>query len=153
MLFIPSSAICPAIKDHDLDYKLPTLLSRPPVLVFYHRELRQTHGKEVTISDIVGVSGVDESDDRQVLCMAVAQNIFSEPRPGFISRTTVSRLLVEDSLLSDLVACSIDDLWQPFAPTCNSMAKYPGLQEPTQSTSLVDGRINKSSSVLFDVSQ
>lgn len=92
-------------------------------------------GQEATFADIAKASGLNESDVRQILRLAVLQNIFAESHPGLISHTAVSRLLVEDQPLSDWVASSTDDLWQAAAQTCNAMAKYPGSQEPTETVS------------------
>lgn len=92
-------------------------------------------GQESTFADIAKASGLYEPDVRQLLRHAMVENIFSEPRPGHVAHTSISRILAEDQALSDWVASSTDDLWQAAAQTCNAIAKYPGSQEPTETVS------------------
>ena len=63
-------------------------------------------GGEATFAEVAARSQLDEPFVRQVLRVAINQDIFCEPREGVV--------------------------WQAAAQTCNAVAKWPGSQEPNQ---------------------
>lgn len=88
--------------------------------------------EEATFAQIAESCGVNELDVRRILRHAMTKRIFHEPREGVVAHTAASRLMSEDSQVSDWVGASTDDLWQAAAQTVNAMVKYPGSQEPNQ---------------------
>jgi hypothetical protein len=66
----------------------------------------------------------------------MTKRIFHEPREGVVAHTAASRLIAEDSQISDWVGASTDELWQAAAQTVNAMVKYPGSQEPNETVFL-----------------
>lgn len=89
-------------------------------------------GSEASFAEIASVTGLNETNVRQVLRHAIIKDIFTEPRPGIVAHNAVSRLLAENQGIHDWVGTSTDDLWQSAAQTCNALAKYPGSQEPNE---------------------
>ena len=92
--------------------------------------------KEATFAEVSDACGLDESIVRRLLRYAMIQNIFKEPRKGFVAHTAASRLLAENAEIHDWVSVNSDELWQAASQTINALVKYPGSQEPNQTVSL-----------------
>ncbi|KAH8893874.1 S-adenosyl-L-methionine-dependent methyltransferase [Thozetella sp. PMI_491] len=74
---------------------------------------------EATFADIASAAGLGE-----------AHHIFCEPRPGIVTHSAVSRLLVEDPGLAAWVRWCTDDCWLAAYHTCEAMKRWPGSEEP-----------------------
>lgn len=92
--------------------------------------------KEATFEEVSNACGLDESLLRRLLRYAMIQNVFKEPRKGFVAHTAASRLLAENAENYDWVGAISDELWQAASQTINALVKYPGSQEPNQTVSL-----------------
>ncbi|KAK0631026.1 O-methyltransferase-domain-containing protein [Bombardia bombarda] len=86
-------------------------------------------GSETTFAKMATFSGLSERDVRKIVRYAITQRIFTEPRPGVVAHSLVSRLLAEDAGTHDYVATCADELWPAAAQTCNAMAKWPGSED------------------------
>ena len=57
--------------------------------------------------------GLSESDTRRIIRYAMTQKIFRESRKGVVAHTAASKLLAENSTLSEFVGMSLEDMWLP----------------------------------------
>lgn len=80
------------------------------------------------------VAGVDvaPTDLRRLLRLAIANNIFQEPEPGYVAHNRMSLLLIEDEGLANWVGMFTTDFMPSIAYTVAAMKKWPGSQEPNQ---------------------
>jgi len=69
---------------------------------------------------------------RRLLRHAMTNHIFSEPIKGFVSHTSVSRLLLDDNSMNAWVGFIVNDCWLPIANVVKAMKKWPGSGEPTE---------------------
>ncbi|KAK5996560.1 Chlorophenol O-methyltransferase [Cladobotryum mycophilum] len=72
------------------------------------------------------------SDLRRLLRLAMANNIFQEPKAGFVAHNRTSLLLLEDESLASWVGMYTTDLLSPVASTVAAMRKWPESQEANQ---------------------
>jgi len=94
-------------------------------------------GEETTFARLAASTNgvVSETRMRQIIRLAVTQNIFAEPKPGIIVHTAASRLLAEDDRLHDWVGVNADEFWPGAAMTCRAMDKWPGSEEVNETVS------------------
>jgi hypothetical protein len=63
----------------------------------------------------------------------VLKNVFRETPDGKgVMHTAASRLLADDSVLSDLMGYSLDEKWLTAAKTLDAIAKWPDCENPEQ---------------------
>ncbi|KXJ89575.1 S-adenosyl-L-methionine-dependent methyltransferase [Microdochium bolleyi] len=134
-----------AIVDDTEELRRLVLGPREHLMSFYHDDLlahqaiarfRLAHafpiGSSATFADIAAASGLPEGNVRQFLRFATVQGVFSEPRPGVVTHNAVSRLIAEDEVIADWVACNGEDMWQSATRTCDALEKWPRSQEPNE---------------------
>ncbi|KAH6989879.1 hypothetical protein EDB80DRAFT_524348, partial [Ilyonectria destructans] len=59
---------------------------------------------------------------------------FAEPKKGFVAHTRSSRLIAEDALMNNWVGSMFNDLGFPIANVVNAMKRWPGSEEPTETS-------------------
>ena len=94
--------------------------------------------EEASFAQISKACGLNEPDLRRLLRHAMTKHIFREPRKGMVCHTAASKLLAEDSQMSDWVSASTGELWQAASQTINAMVKFPGSQEPNQTVPIFE---------------
>ncbi|KAL7941177.1 S-adenosyl-L-methionine-dependent methyltransferase [Trichoderma barbatum] len=72
------------------------------------------------------------SDLRRLLRLAIANNMFHEPKIGSVAHNRTSLLLLDDTALSNWVSFYTMDMMAPVAYTVAAMRKWPGSQEGNQ---------------------
>ncbi|KAI1076986.1 putative O-methyltransferase [Whalleya microplaca] len=100
-------------------------------------------GGEIAIAELAGTSGLHEIHLRKILRLAIAQHIFTEPRPGVVAHSAVSRLIAENKVLADWLWFSTNDLWRVAYHMSDAMAQYPGSEEPGETAFAVANKTNK----------
>ncbi|KAH7153612.1 S-adenosyl-L-methionine-dependent methyltransferase [Dactylonectria macrodidyma] len=71
---------------------------------------------------------------RRIVRHAMTNRIFVEPKKGFVAHTRSSRLIAEDALTNNWVGFMCNDLGLPIANVINAMKKWPGSEEPTETS-------------------
>ncbi|KAK3937964.1 S-adenosyl-L-methionine-dependent methyltransferase [Diplogelasinospora grovesii] len=71
---------------------------------------------------------------RRFLRHAMLNRIFCEPTKNQVAHTRRSRLLLEDEPLKNWAGFMCHDLWPPMANAVNAMKKWPGSEEPTETS-------------------
>ncbi|KAI1400598.1 putative O-methyltransferase [Hypoxylon fuscum] len=100
-------------------------------------------GGEITFAELAATTGLHEIHLRKILRLAIAQHIFSEPRPGVVAHSAVSRLIAENKVLADWLRFSTDDLWHAAYHMSDAMAQYPGSEEPGETGFALSNKTNK----------
>ncbi|KAM0259370.1 hypothetical protein ACHAQJ_003402 [Trichoderma viride] len=72
------------------------------------------------------------SDLRRLMRLAIANNMFHEPKIGSVAHNRTSLLLLEDASLASWAAFFTTDLLGPVANTVAAMRMWPGSQEANQ---------------------
>ncbi|KAM0478967.1 hypothetical protein ACHAPX_004945 [Trichoderma viride] len=72
------------------------------------------------------------SDLRRLMRLAIANNIFHEPKIGSVAHNRASLLLLEDETLAGWTAFYTMDLLAPISQTVAAMKAWPGSQETNQ---------------------
>ncbi|UKZ91600.1 uncharacterized protein TrAFT101_006575 [Trichoderma asperellum] len=72
------------------------------------------------------------SDLRRLMRLAIANNIFHEPKIGSVAHNRASLLLLEDESLASWAAFYTMDLLAPISQTVTAMKTWPGSQETNQ---------------------
>ncbi|KND88663.1 6-hydroxytryprostatin B O-methyltransferase [Tolypocladium ophioglossoides CBS 100239] len=83
------------------------------------------------VQKIVGVD-VPSFDLRRLLRLAMANNLFCEPKLGYVAHSRSSLLFLEDADLSSWVEMYMSDLFAPVAYTASAMRKWPASQEDNE---------------------
>ncbi|KAK5131300.1 hypothetical protein LTR08_001139 [Meristemomyces frigidus] len=65
----------------------------------------------ISFPDLAKAAGVDEDKVTRILRYAMLQHIFTEPTPGQVGHSAVSRLLVTGSMNMDMLGHSTEDMW------------------------------------------
>jgi hypothetical protein len=71
---------------------------------------------------------------RRLIRHAMTNRIFCEPTKGHVAHTRASRLLLEDAPLNNWVGFLGSDLFIPIASTVTAMKKWPGSEEPNETS-------------------
>ena len=88
--------------------------------------------ERATYRDLAYRIGMDESQLKRLMRMAIANHVFDEPEKGFIQHTAVSRLIAENETVNQWLGLVCDELW-PLGPrTIPAISKWPGSGEPDQ---------------------
>ncbi|KAL7897364.1 S-adenosyl-L-methionine-dependent methyltransferase [Trichoderma sp. SZMC 28014] len=85
----------------------------------------------IKIHDLTDTT-VEPSDLRRLMRLAIANNIFHEPKLGSIAHNRSSLLLLEDESLANWTAFYTMDLLAPISQTVAAMKTWPGSQETNQ---------------------
>lgn len=88
----------------------------------------------IKIHDLTDTT-VEPSDLRRLMRLAIANNIFHEPKLGSIAHNRSSLLLLEDESLANWTAFYTMDLLAPISQTVAAMKTWPGSQETNQTVS------------------
>lgn len=91
----------------------------------------------VRVGRMAGVD-VTATNLRRLLRLAIANNIFQEPEPGYVAHNRMSLLLREDEDLANWVGMFTTDFMPSIAYTVAAMKRWPGSQEPNQTVCLYD---------------
>lgn len=113
--YIPLQAIC--------EFKIAEAV--PLIGAISYEELA------IKIYDLTGTT-VLPSDLRRLMRLAIANNIFHEPKIGLIAHNRASLLLLEDESLANWTAFYTMDLLAPISQTVAAMKMWPGSQETNQ---------------------
>lgn len=62
----------------------------------------------------------------------MTNRIFSEPSPGIVAHTALSRVLAEDSAMDAWVGFCVEDMWPSASRTVSALTSYPAASEATQ---------------------
>ncbi|KAI1212023.1 putative O-methyltransferase [Annulohypoxylon truncatum] len=100
-------------------------------------------GGEITFAELAATTGLHEVHLRKILRLAIAQHIFTEPRPGVVAHSAASRLIAENKVLADWLRYSSDDLWHAAYHMSDAMAKYPGSEEPGETAFALSNKTDK----------
>ncbi|PQE12938.1 6-hydroxytryprostatin B O-methyltransferase protein [Rutstroemia sp. NJR-2017a BBW] len=106
-----------------------------PALHFIYRHDIATKfhiDEEITFADIACKIAMDVSDTERILRMAMTQRIFSEPRPGVVAHTAISRAIATTPLLSSYLGLLTEEIWLGSFRVVDAMAKWPGSNEPDE---------------------
>ncbi|RYP17046.1 hypothetical protein DL765_004745 [Monosporascus sp. GIB2] len=69
-------------------------------------------GGEATFREIAAISGLSETNVRQIIRHAMVKDVFQGPRSGTVSHNSVSRLLAEDPVIHDWVGACREEFIQ-----------------------------------------
>jgi hypothetical protein len=75
---------------------------------------------------------MDVSDTERLVRMAMTQRIFSEPRPGAVAHTAISRAIADTPLLNSYLGLLTEEIWLGSSRVVDAMAKWPGSNEPDE---------------------
>ncbi|KAI9832129.1 MAG: hypothetical protein M1819_004480 [Sarea resinae] len=101
---------------------------------------------ELSFEQIARDCNVDLDRSRRVIRHAMTNNLFQEPRPGFVAHTAASALLVKDQGLRHWVHMNVAEIWPAMSREVEAIEKYPGSEEPDQTGFCIS---NNTESVLF----
>lgn len=82
---------------------------------------------------VFAICGLNVTDLRRILCYAMTNHIFSEPRPGYVAYTAVSRLIIENPLIQDFIGNVCKVRFPASTQTVDALDKYRESQDPSQS--------------------
>jgi hypothetical protein len=86
--------------------------------------------EEISYEELSKRVNVDLRNLKRLVRHAITNNIFREPRKGYIAHNRVSRFLAEDEQMAAWIGLVNEDIWLPMAHTLDAMRKWPGSQEP-----------------------
>ncbi|PON27705.1 O-methyltransferase [Trichoderma gamsii] len=85
----------------------------------------------IKVHDLTGTT-ILPSDLRRLMRLAIANNIFQEPKIGSVAHNRASLLLLEDESLASWTAFYTMDLLAPISQTVAAMKAWPGSQETNE---------------------
>jgi hypothetical protein len=94
-------------------------------------------GEEIAFEDIAVARGLNLSDTKRFLRLAMTYHVFTEPRNGFVAHTASSKVLLENQLASSWLGYTVDNIWPALPRVLEASEKWPNSEEPTQSVSLL----------------
>ncbi|KAF2140298.1 uncharacterized protein K452DRAFT_335379 [Aplosporella prunicola CBS 121167] len=86
---------------------------------------------ETSFDHVAAAVSLDRVNVKRIVRHAMTNNLFCEPRPGYVAHTAMSRAMLEDPTLKDWVGLCSSDFFPAAARTVDAMEKWPGSQEPT----------------------
>ncbi|KAL7918558.1 S-adenosyl-L-methionine-dependent methyltransferase [Trichoderma austrokoningii] len=113
--FIPLQAIC--------EFKIAEAVPLADSITY--------DGLATKIHDLTG-NTILPSDLRRLMRLAIANDIFHEPKIGSVAHNRASLLLLEDESLANWTAFYTMDLLGPISQTVAAMKKWPGSQETNE---------------------
>ena len=87
---------------------------------------------QISYPDLAKASGLDEKLLRRFVQDAMLSNIFIEPEPGYVSHSSLSRLLKEDPEAMDTIGFLVEDLNPASMRVIEAQKKWPGSGEPNE---------------------
>lgn len=87
---------------------------------------------EISYGDLSAAVGVDRAALTRILRLGIAHRVFSEPHPGMIAHSAASRLIADDSRVSDWVGANVHDMWPSAPKAVDALIKWPLASEPNQ---------------------
>lgn len=88
---------------------------------------------EASFQEDTQKAGMALRDFQMVVCYAMTNFIFHEPRPGFIAHTVASKVLKENRLTVSLMGMFTDEALLALIKQITAFEEHPGSEEPTES--------------------
>ncbi|KAF2875850.1 putative O-methyltransferase [Massariosphaeria phaeospora] len=86
----------------------------------------------VSYATVAQKCAVEERVLRRLFRYAMTNGMFTEPEPGFVAHTSLSRLLLEDPGAFDALGMTIEDLAPASLQLLKALQKYPASSEPNE---------------------
>ncbi|KAI1211540.1 S-adenosyl-L-methionine-dependent methyltransferase [Annulohypoxylon truncatum] len=86
---------------------------------------------DISINDLANKASLDLDRVSRVVRLLITHRIFQEKRPGYISHSTSSLVLLEDEEVRSAVHYTFDEMLKGIAETSNSLRKYPSESDST----------------------
>ncbi|KAI1433890.1 putative O-methyltransferase [Xylaria sp. CBS 124048] len=127
--------------------ELNDLLQGPRNLIYNHRHNQLVHlsliyrfgiaklvpiDGELSFGDLASKIGVDEGAVIRILRMGIAHRVFQEQRPGYISHSAASRMLVDDTSMTDWIGYEVEEMWPAAEKMVDALIKWPLAEELNQ---------------------
>ncbi|OCL03487.1 S-adenosyl-L-methionine-dependent methyltransferase [Glonium stellatum] len=87
---------------------------------------------EVSFAEVASKAGVDESQVRRVLRHAMTNNLFCEPKVGYVAHTAESSILVRDKGLHSWVGYTTEESFPSSAKLVEATEKFGSSGEKTE---------------------
>jgi hypothetical protein len=100
---------------------------------------------EISYDDLATSVGINASTLRQLLRAAMTFHLFQEKRPGYVSHSSVTQLLLDDPVLHDCTGFTTEDLIPAFLGIVDALLKYPAADDPSKSGYMVAHKANEPS--------
>ncbi|EON68389.1 hypothetical protein W97_07647 [Coniosporium apollinis CBS 100218] len=88
--------------------------------------------REVAFAEVAATAGVDERQLRRILRHAMTNNLFHEPRAGFVTHTAESCLIVRDRGLRDWVGYTSEESFPASTKLVEATEKYGATEEKNE---------------------
>ncbi|KAI0406576.1 S-adenosyl-L-methionine-dependent methyltransferase [Xylaria palmicola] len=103
---------------------------------------------EISFAELATAAGVGESHIRRLVRHAIAQHVFREPRPGFVTHSAGLHLLAKGADVAAWVRWRVDDCGLVAYYTCEAIARWPASEKPNETGFSL---ANQTSLDIFDV--
>lgn len=87
----------------------------------------------ISLKDLQSKTTLDPINLARSLHHAMTNNIFQQPKPGFIAHTAASRMLAEDASLRDWVGFNAEDIFPAAAHSLQALRTHPEATSLTRS--------------------
>lgn len=84
----------------------------------YKFNIARSFENEATYQEIASACGLSESVTRRILRNAMANNVFREPKPGYVTHTAASKMFAMNPLMHNWIGMVSEELW-PAASRVN----------------------------------
>ncbi|KAL4741673.1 O-methyltransferase-domain-containing protein [Aspergillus similis] len=92
---------------------------------------------EISYDDLATSVGINASTLRQLLRAAMTFHLFQERRLGYVSHSSVTKLLLDDPVLHDCTGFTTEDLIPAFLGVTDALVMYPAADDPSKSGYMV----------------
>ncbi|KAA8645293.1 hypothetical protein EYZ11_003682 [Aspergillus tanneri] len=100
---------------------------------------------EISYDELATRIGIKASTLRQLILAAMTFHMFQEKHPGYVSHSSVTRLLLEDPVLHDCTGFTTEDLIPAFLGIVDALLEYPAADDPSKSGYMFAHKANEPS--------
>ncbi|KAI0898721.1 S-adenosyl-L-methionine-dependent methyltransferase [Annulohypoxylon nitens] len=86
---------------------------------------------DISMADLANKAQLDSDRVSRIVRMLITHRIFEEKRPGFVSHSTTSLVLLEDDDVRSAVHYTFDEMLKAIAETSDSLRKHPSEADST----------------------
>lgn len=103
--------------------------------VIYHFHLAEgvPIDGEISYQQLATKCGLAENHCTRVLKLAMTQNVFRQPRPGYVAHTALSKMLLNPDM-SDMTGYILEESFFSAGRISETFEKYPGSEEKNTTT-------------------
>ncbi|CZT16505.1 related to sterigmatocystin 8-O-methyltransferase precursor [Ramularia collo-cygni] len=117
----------------------PSLIKFATLRFIYRFRLveKVPQGGEISYAELAAQTGLRAATLRQLLRAAMTYHMFAEKREGYVSHSSVTQLLLTDTVLHDCAGFTTEDMIPGFLGVVDALLEHPAADDPSKSGYMV----------------